>query len=291
MNTGSNADAIYTFFHSLGFSDAGISVILGNWEVESSLNPGAYNANEGAIGLAQWEGSRRTALQEFARQRGTTETDLRTQLAFTQHELQSFGMYDVIKNATDPGSAAAYWDANYERSAGTTRQQRITDAESYYAAIRSGNVNAVQGFSASDGTGLPSYKPGMPPPPYPPNAPFIEAAFTGKGKLTADQKSRMIAWIAQVAAAIPHASPAINVPSPSDSDFHIIDCYMVADTQARAPMTDSIPGMGWMDVLNKALGWLTTAKNWERIGLFALGAIILIFAGFEYFNVKVPVIV
>lgn len=43
------------------------------------------------------------------------------------------------------------------------------------------------------------------------------------------------------------------------------------------------PGVGpvsltsWMDSLGKILGWFTNVKNWERVGLFVLGALLVIF--------------
>jgi hypothetical protein len=39
--------------------------------------------------------------------------------------------------------------------------------------------------------------------------------------------------------------------------------------------------LDWTHYLSTALSWITTASNWKRIGLFALGAIILLLTGYE----------
>lgn len=282
MNTGtSNADAVYTFFKSLGFSDAGIAAILGNWQVESSLNPGASNPNEGAIGVAQWEGSRRTALQEFARQRGTSETDLATQLAFAQHELQSSGIYNVMRNATDPGSAAAYWDANYERSAGTTRGQRVTDAEKYYTAIQSGNLNTVQGFTASSNvdpdTGLLSWQAI--------GAPYDPAALTKQKSVTAAQVAKIDAWLKKAVTDNKLPAQYATPPDPHTDFGGYLRNYSytvwLVQQQKTGPFKRNGP-LAWTDQLSGILQWVTTIKNWERIGLFVLGAVILLVAAVEF---------
>lgn len=104
--------------------------VMGNLEVESSLNPASYNPNEKAIGIVQWEGGRRAALQAFAAARGTSETDLQTQLEFMLHEWQTTesSAYQAIKSAGSPEQAAALDDQYYERSSGAARQQREQDA-------------------------------------------------------------------------------------------------------------------------------------------------------------------
>ena len=93
----SNLATIVSFFKSKGLPDYLIAGIVGNLSVESGFSPTAYNAGEGAIGLAQWEGGRRTALQQWAAAHGGTETDLQMQLSFLWHEM----------NTTDPSARLA----------------------------------------------------------------------------------------------------------------------------------------------------------------------------------------
>jgi len=143
-----NAQIIAAFLKGKGLSDAAVAGILGNLQEESSLNPDAYNGNEGAIGIAQWEGGRRTALQAFARANGTSETDLNTQLNFLWHELNTSerSSLSAIQSASSASEAAAIWDEKYERSAGTTRNARVSYANQFasngFQGITSGHFTA-----------------------------------------------------------------------------------------------------------------------------------------------------
>lgn len=135
--SGSGEAAIDSYLQSLGFTKAGRAGALGNIQVESGFSPTAYNAGEGAIGICQWELGRRTALQAYAKAHGSTETDLNMQLGYMRAELLSSKspVYLYMRATGDPSSAAAYWDQYYEGSAGTTRQERISNAVSIYAGL------------------------------------------------------------------------------------------------------------------------------------------------------------
>lgn len=130
------ADVVSTvaaFFKAKGLPNAAIAAILGNMQVESGFNTSALNGGEGAIGLAQWEGGRRTALQQYASSHGMKETDLNAQLGYMWQELnQSYGgVLQQMKTATDPGQAAAIWDSQYEVSSGSSRGQRVANAQAF----------------------------------------------------------------------------------------------------------------------------------------------------------------
>lgn len=129
-----NVDTIREFFKGKGFTTAGIASILGNWQVESGFNPLAYNANEGAIGEAQWEGGRRRNLDTFASQTGGSETNLLTQLQYAYHEMQTSypNVLNELRTVQDPAEGAAYFDQYYEVSSGSSRSQRIADAINYF---------------------------------------------------------------------------------------------------------------------------------------------------------------
>lgn len=144
-------DTITAFLTGKGFTRAQIAGIEGNLKVESGLNPSAYNAREGAIGLAQWEGPRRTALQRYAAQHGSTETDLGTQLGFMWFELRGSeqAAYSALVQTDNPSAAAVVWDQKYERSAGTSRSARIQAANDIY-----------RGFNFGGGTGGGTFTPG-----------------------------------------------------------------------------------------------------------------------------------
>lgn len=130
--------AIASFLAGKGMPQAGIAAVLGNFKVESGDSPTAYNANEGAIGFGQWEGGRRTALQAYAKAHGSTETDPNMQLGYFWQELQGgySSVLSTLMSATDPGAAAAAFDAHYEVSSGSSRAQRVSNAVSYMPQVQ-----------------------------------------------------------------------------------------------------------------------------------------------------------
>ncbi|WP_063043280.1 phage tail tip lysozyme [Nocardia pseudovaccinii] len=128
------ASEIYKYLLSKGFTPAQAAGILGNMQVESGFDTGAYNPGEGAIGLCQWEGGRRTALEAFAANdpQHRSITDWHLQVDFMMHELRGSesGAYGQIKAANSAGAAAAAFDQYYERSSGEARGQRVANANS-----------------------------------------------------------------------------------------------------------------------------------------------------------------
>lgn len=131
----------------LGLSSAQAAGVAGNLQVESNFSSTAVNPRENAIGLAQWEGGRRTGLQRFAASRGTAETDLGTQVDYLIYELQGpeSGALAKLRATSDAGSAAAAFDQYYERSSGAARATRIADAQ----AIAAGHPTSAGSSSSS----------------------------------------------------------------------------------------------------------------------------------------------
>lgn len=157
----SNLDTILSYLQgTLGLSSAQAAGVAGNLQVESGWNPTAHNDKEGAIGIAQWEGGRRTALQQFAASRGSSETDLSTQLAFLGNELHGSESSALthLTAASDPGSAAAAFDQYYERSSGAARSTRISDAQAIAAGhpTSAGSSSSSSSSSTSSGTSMAS---------------------------------------------------------------------------------------------------------------------------------------
>lgn len=115
-----------------GIPPAIASGILGNMQTESSFKTNAYNKGEGAIGLCQWEGGRRTNLENFAKQEGKPVTDWHVQVDFMMHELKGSesGAWSKIQQTSTPEDAARAFDKYYERSSGAAREQRAGNAAS-----------------------------------------------------------------------------------------------------------------------------------------------------------------
>jgi len=129
---------LLAFLKGKGLTAAQAAGVAGNVQIESAFNPKAFNEKEGAIGFAQWEGGRRTALQRFAASLGRSETDPDAQRQFMWHELtgSESSALAALKATSTPAEAAAVFDQKYERSSGGARKARIDAAN----AIASGGV-------------------------------------------------------------------------------------------------------------------------------------------------------
>lgn len=135
--------SVIAYLRGKGLNDYAIAGFLGNMKIESGFNTSALNGAEGAIGLIQWEGGRRSALQSYARKHGTSETDLRTQLDFMWHELSGgySHVLNQLKHVGSAGDAAAIIDAQYEISSGNARGQRVSAARQYMqGGLKGGTV-------------------------------------------------------------------------------------------------------------------------------------------------------
>lgn len=141
----SNLSDLIGILRTAGYSKEQAAGIAGNAAVESNLDPTALNPAEGAIGLFQWEGGRRAALQSFAASRGTSETDLRTQELFAVGELRGpeSAADAAVRAAKTPGDAAAAFDQLFERSDGSARQQRMARADQINTAEGAGTLDDV----------------------------------------------------------------------------------------------------------------------------------------------------
>ncbi len=123
---------LYDYFTEKGFTKAQAAGILGNMQTESSFRTNAYNASEQAIGLCQWENSRRTQLEQFAAQQGKPVTDWRVQVDFMMHEFNTTEKraFAALKATQTPEQAAKAFQSKYERSAALTN--RATNARTIY---------------------------------------------------------------------------------------------------------------------------------------------------------------
>jgi hypothetical protein len=114
LSGSNNAQKIWNFLTSKGLSPGAAAGIMGNLQQESSLNPGVN-----ADGLAQWGGSRRTAMQNYARSVGLPSNSLEAQLGYLWQELStgSGGLSVNQINNLSPSQAALLFSNNFERPA------------------------------------------------------------------------------------------------------------------------------------------------------------------------------
>lgn len=122
----SNADVALAFFQSKGLTKAQAAGIVGNLKQESNVNP-----TDSGGGIAQWGGSRYTALQSYAASTGQSATSLSAQLGFLWSELSSSypGTLAALKKTTTPAAAAVIISNQYERPGIPDLGNRIKYAE------------------------------------------------------------------------------------------------------------------------------------------------------------------
>jgi Phage tail lysozyme len=153
----SNQATIGAFLAGKGLSAAQVAGVEGNLYVESGFDPTNVNPKEGAIGIAQWEGSRRTALRSYAARTGGSESSLTTQLGFMWNELTGSESSSLsrLRATTTPGDAAAVFDQYYERSSGEARATRIKKAQQFFGGASAGGSNSggSSGDVSTDHTG------------------------------------------------------------------------------------------------------------------------------------------
>lgn len=141
---------ILAWLRGQGMSDAGIAGILGNIQAESGMNPSAIEGGNGeGHGLIQWSFSRKQDLFAFARQRGTSWTDIGTQLSFLASELSAYPqMWSQLLGASDPRAASRLFSNTFVRPG--IYGARDDHAAAFYRAMQSGALTPTSGVSLFD---------------------------------------------------------------------------------------------------------------------------------------------
>jgi hypothetical protein len=141
-NSGSAGDwqPIDAAMKSWGFSKAGRAGALGNLQQESGFNPnGPYGDNGTSHGIAQWHAGRLSALNSFCANHKPplNPLSLEGQLPFMKHELDTSyaDVYGVMRLASDPSQAAAYWGSRYEGFGDNSGPTRQANARAIYAEL------------------------------------------------------------------------------------------------------------------------------------------------------------
>lgn len=115
-----NEKAAFNYFIAQGYTREAVAGIIGNFYVESGMDPTKkqYGGGPGR-GLAQWgynaDGGRFNSLIIWAHQQGKNEWALNTQLEWTVKEIRSYGMEGVLKSTTDATYATVYFCDVFER--------------------------------------------------------------------------------------------------------------------------------------------------------------------------------
>jgi TP901 family phage tail tape measure protein len=143
-----NASYVWDYFKSKGLSDYAVAGILGNLMQESSLNP-TVNKD----GIAQWNGSRRTAMYNYANQRGMSWTSLDAQLGYLWQEISSGNQGITVGQLNGAGSASQasqMFSNQFERPGNPMMSNRVGYANSYYNKYN-GTGGSVSGSGSGGG--------------------------------------------------------------------------------------------------------------------------------------------
>lgn len=116
-------------------TNAGIAAVLGSWEFESGLNPGAINPGGGASGLGQWLGGRKTALINYSKRYGKNWKSAEAQLEFALKGdgSDSSVLKSVLRGNGSVASLASKFSTQWERGGYTA--QHVAGARKVEAAL------------------------------------------------------------------------------------------------------------------------------------------------------------
>lgn len=126
-------EQIWSYFLSKGYSKEAIAAIMGNISQESGFSTTSENSI-GAYGLVQWLGPRREALNAYAASKGTSPSDLLTQLEFIDKELMEMNGGRDFTRMTDVTQATIWFNDKYERPhpSEANKPHRISEANRFY---------------------------------------------------------------------------------------------------------------------------------------------------------------
>lgn len=134
-----NEKATFAYFVSQGFTKEAAAGIIGNFYVESGMDPTRHQVGGPARGIGQWgynaDGGRYNQLMAWATKNGLEHTALGTQLAWTVKEIVAYGMEPTMKSIKDVAAATEYFGRKWERPAclSCTLRNRIDYANQAYA--------------------------------------------------------------------------------------------------------------------------------------------------------------
>lgn len=128
-----NAEKIWNFLKSKGFTDEQVAGIMGSlWGESNHFNPDLNEEGNGiGYGIAQWSFGRRTNLENYAKEQGKPISDLGVQLNFLWYELET--SQSAAKNAVTSSNsvleATTAWTLQFERPREDLRAGRIKEGE------------------------------------------------------------------------------------------------------------------------------------------------------------------
>ncbi len=139
-----NGSKIWNFLIDKGVGPRAVAGMMGNFQQESQLSPTAENPSSHAYGIAQWLGSRKTALQIHASSLGLPISSLEAQLSYLWKELtgSESATLSKINSATSIRDAVIIFENGFERGSPAEKviEKRTEFANSIYAKYANGSV-------------------------------------------------------------------------------------------------------------------------------------------------------
>ena len=128
-----NAEKIWNFFKSKGWSDEQVAGVMGSlWGESNHFQPDLNEAGSGiGYGIAQWSFGRRTNLENYAKEKGKPVSDLGVQLDFLWTELEGpeVAAKNAVSSAKSVKEATTAWTLQFERPREDLRPGRIQEGE------------------------------------------------------------------------------------------------------------------------------------------------------------------
>ena len=167
---------VWTQLRAEGYSEIATAAAMGNIQHESGFNPSAIESGTGkGFGLIQWTGGRRTAIENYANQKGEDVKSIDLQIEYLIIELrQDSGIWtsanskykfgslsrDDWENGTDIETATKAFMACFERPDYNTNinhiDKRIQSAKEYYEEFTGTSIPDESNYTAtSDDTQSP----------------------------------------------------------------------------------------------------------------------------------------
>ncbi len=137
-------ESIYQGFIDRGLSNLAAASMTGNLYAESAFDTSAVNPSSKAFGLAQYLGSRKKALIQFAKEKGKQLSDLNLQLDFIVKELGSThaNVTKKLNQAASPEEASDIVMKHFEipspKEQADSRNKRISHTLAYYKKAENG---------------------------------------------------------------------------------------------------------------------------------------------------------
>jgi hypothetical protein len=145
----SRAKIAYDYFRSQGLSPSVANGIIANLYHEHGFNTDdakvqllANGAEVGGLGIAQWNGARRQALFDYARQKGVAWNDYQLQLEFLIKEAKERGNFDSLLKLTSSTDAADYFARKFEVADSRYIPQRLATAKALAGVFEEGASGA-----------------------------------------------------------------------------------------------------------------------------------------------------